>query len=865
MDLKLGIDIQNKALLGMDGQPLTLPPLVQGDDVNITLQGMELLPSGDYLKVPIDFSRIKIGIGFVDAAPLHGSFRLQVDGSKTADLPYNASKDSIAKALNELPTVQALGGLKVMPQGAPNIFLLAWNNPEVTTQVEVVDKKLFPHCFSRSLVWPQEHGTIIILKLFQAPLAFTDAFSLPVAPPVNVVAVRSGTGTRNEIQRVNVPRDAQGEFAFTWNGLSTAVVPVAEATAAAIASALNNLYSDGVTRFRVTQPGTSYFYVEFVGPLALSPQALLEATMESQQQIATPVGSLDLKGAALEYALNGKQSVTMRLEIEITTASGNVGTPIQREVTLLNDMLDSTMALVPDPQWVEEQRQKEVVVEYNWQAPPTFLGTIGYANNAGDAVATQWVFTHNMGTRDLHITVRDNQTGLRVPDNDYAALILDENSVRITFPEPPETNRYAVLITAANVGEHFKAHHHAIADIDGLQPILDALTAGGNPLDLWPSIPVDKLPAIPWDKIEGDLPDEKIPASLPRLDENGFLKLSQLPPEVPRLAEDGSIIFRSRTADAWKQLLTSGGKLAPDLIGDLSNYPGFTDSVRRVIGGGGVGSSDLFLSFAIPSWRELYPGRVTPPEGDDPIDATTLPKPGGLLPAITTEQSVSPLPLPLPAASLHAGRVFSYAGLSPIPLPGGGGRKTSTLLPGEYVASDGRFWFRVSQQGSTTSWHPRDFERELAFLDVNEAMLPQGSIFTLKIDFETQILRSQTRAQWVLIAETGRFTYLPTPAGNNIAAISWYEPLLTCPLHLTSIRTPHAFGIRISHTTSGLQAETKLYRSAWQSAPAQELIPGFLVRVRLLRFDTEDSLSDPRGYVSLDFNPNNQSLATIVV
>jgi len=865
MDLKLGLDIQNKALLSPDGTPLTLPPLVQGDDISITIQGMERLQNGGYLRVPINFSRIKIGIGLVDAPPLEGTFALEIAGDRTPAIAFNASKQFIAGKLNDLPSVISRGGLRISENGAPNVYLIAWNDKTVTTPIAVVEKKLFPHCFSRVVILSQDAGTLFILKIIQAPLAFTDAFSLPLAPPVTVVAVRSGTGTRNEIQRINIPRDAQGEFSLTWNGLTTVIIPVAEATAATIATALNDLYSDSVARFRVTQPGTGYYYVEFIGPLAAAAQATISATMESQQQLTTPTGTLDLNSVGLEYLLAGKSSLLMRLEIEITTADGAIGTPIQREVTILNDMLDSTMALVPDPKWIEEQRSKSVVVEYNWEAPPTFLGTIGYANNAGDAVASDWTFVHNMGTRDVHISVRDNVTGIRVPDNEYEALILDTNTVKIIFPEAPPANRYAVLITAANVGEHFRSHHHAISDIDGLQAILDVLTGGGNPLDLWPTVPVSKLPQIPFSKLIGSLPDDKVPANIPRLDEEGFLNLSQLPPEIPRLSEDGSLIFRSRNDESWSLLLNANGQLNPSRLGDLSNYPGFTDSVRKVIGGGGTGSSDLFLGFTIPSWKEIYPGRVAAPATDDALDAMALPKPGGLLPAVTTAAAIENLPLPLPAPAGYAGRVYQHGGSSSIILPGGAGRKAGTLLPGEHVASDGRFWFKVSRQGSTTSWHPSDFDRELVLLDINESMLPEDALATLKIDFELQVLRSQTRCQWVLVMETGTFSSIASPAGTNISGITWAAPMLTCPLHLTSIRTPHSFGLRFTRGATGITAETKLYRSPWQASASAPAAAGFLIRARLIRFDTEDSLSDPRGYVYLNFNPTKQSLATIVL
>jgi len=639
MDLKLGIDIQNKALLSPDGTPLTLPPLMQGDDISITLQGMERLQNGDYLRVPIDFSRIKIGIGLLDAPPLDGTFKLTVDGVSTPALAYNASKELIATKLNELSSVSSRGGIRVLEQGAANVHLLAWTNASVTTPITVTEKKLFPHCFSRVITWPQEVGTIFIVKLFQAPLAFTDAFSLPSAPPVTVVAVRSGTGTRNEIQRLNIPRDAQGEFSLTWNGLTTVIIPVAEATAVSIAAALNDLYADSVIRFKVTQPGTAYYYVEFMGPLAAAPQSLLSAAMESQQQLTTPVGNLDLKGAGMEYALSGKASALMRLEIEVTTAAGSIGTPIQREVTILNDMLDSTMSLVPDPVWLEEQRSNPVVVEYNWEEPPTFLGTIGYANNAGDGVVVDWQFVHNMGTRDVHITLRDNVTGVRVPDNEYEAQILDPNTVKILFPEAPPANRYAVLITAADVGEHFRSHHHAISDIDGLQAILNALTATGNPLDLWPTIPVEKLPAIPFAKMEGQMPANLLPPTVPLLDANGHLPITNLNPSVPRLADDGSLVIATYNAQGiqtgWREIITRTGTLSPTLYGDLSTVPAFTAAVQAVMAGLGATNPGNALTIPLRQISEVIGYRNTLPNSDGQlgIKAADLPPPRLLSPA----------------------------------------------------------------------------------------------------------------------------------------------------------------------------------------------------------------------------------------
>lgn len=63
--------------------------------------------------------------------------------------------------------------------------------------------------------------------------------------------------------------------------------------------------------------------------------------------------------------------------------------------------------------------------------------------NIGDAVATSFTVTHNFGTRDVVVSVRDNGT--------YAGVIadwvaLDVNSVQITFSRAPSAAQYRVIV-----------------------------------------------------------------------------------------------------------------------------------------------------------------------------------------------------------------------------------------------------------------------------------------------------------------------------------------------------------------------------------------------------------------------------------
>jgi len=447
MELKIGFDIANKTLIGVDGAALTLPPVTQGDTLDVVLQGMELLDSGDYRKTAIPFTTIKCGIGFIDAPPKAGWVKLRVAGEDTAALVYNTSKVAVETALNALSTVVSRGGLTVIPGGATNIFAVKWNLAAETTPITVSVMSLYPKCFSRVITWDLDYGLIFLVKLFQAPVAFTDQFSLPMPPAVTSATVRAGTGARNEVQKITIPAGAQGEFSITWSGLTTAIVPVPTATSTAIAAAMNDLYSDGVERFRVTKPGARYYYVEFVGPLEKADQALLTITMESQPVIETPTGSLPLNGPGVEAALDGKAEVPMRLEIEIIDG-GDSGTPVQTDITVVNDMIDDPMAIATDPDWLEQLVDPVAWVEHDHSQ--IIIGLRNYVVGVGDAVLSTYNITHNLATLNVHVTVRENGgTNHRIPDDTYTCTIVNENQVQIVFPTVPAEGQYVVIISSS--------------------------------------------------------------------------------------------------------------------------------------------------------------------------------------------------------------------------------------------------------------------------------------------------------------------------------------------------------------------------------------------------------------------------------
>ncbi len=793
MDLILGLDIANQTLRNpTDGSPLNLPPLVQGDQLNIVLKGMQMTPTGGFNFVPISFKTIKLGIGKIDAAPLQGTYALQigsetpVQGTNTTPaLLYNSSKSFVQTALNALPAVSAAGGLTVVKDGAPNILWIIWNDPAVNTSIHVVHNELFPTCFTRSIPWTINGQTAFIVKLFQAPVAFTDKFALPTSPAVTVAEALTGNDLRNEIQKIEVPATAQGDFTMTWNGLGSTVIPVASVTAVTIAAALNNLFSDGITRFQVIQPAKNYYYVTFTGPLGNAFQPLIQITMVSQPPLITPSSVLNLNVPGIEIALDGQPSVPMMFELEIN--DGTQGTPIQVPVTIKAAMIDSEMALVVSPNWLVNQGY---VSPPNNSDQATVAGLIGYQEQVGDTVNTSWNISHMLGSQDVFVEVIENSTGVRLPDNQYTATITDSSHVLIVFPSPPATDQYRVLITSAYATNYLPHLHLHIGDIDGLQDALNALAAQGNPLDLWPSIPLSKLPKIPFSKLSGTLPVEALPSTVPQLDNNGFLPVANVPPSVPRLAADGSLVVAQTSTNAqgvttitgYKTILNSDGTIAPELISKIGSIPAFISAVRAVLAGQGQ----------------------------------TIP--------------VNGMKIPLG----NKAEVIGYTG-SPVtadPFMG----YVDSQLPNRAISL---------QEAS-------NFDRELWRIAVNASMFPVGKTLSVNWGLALQALRSNCAIETTVFVEIGTYD----DPGSMLAITWNPTPIITQKVMLTSYEVTHSFGALISHTPTGMTLSTILYGVSLQNDEAAPSTANFALRCRLANLETEASQNDPRAWISYGVVPS---------
>lgn len=229
---------------------------------------------------------------------------------------------------------------------------------------------------------------------------------------------------------------------------------------------------------------------------------------------------------------------------------------------------------------------------------------------------------------------------------------------------------------------------------------------------------------------------------------------------------------------------------------------------------------------------------------------------GMLLPAVHDSTVTDLGALPLPAAAGQTGQVRKNTTGSAILLPGFGGHRAASVPNNGFFASDGRGWYPVSRgpTASSNSFFPSQFERELFLFFVSAEMLPAGATLSLEFRLTLAALRANSRAHYDLVIELGAATKdtSPSPTDDNLAAITWQTtPLATQHLIGAELPVTHRLGARIARSAAGVFSSDRLVYGRFLAGAAVPDQADFVVRGRLVRFDTENAVTDARGIVQV--------------
>ena len=747
----------------LGGSAISFPAFVQGDKVRIGLRFAESL-EGSPIEVQRIVTHIRASIGFVDARPTTGFFVLRVDGQNTAPIPHDATAGAVQTALAAIGLDDAVVGKQdgswIISTGLQEIALSGHSAVGLLSELRPVS---FVRVRSTQVAGQYRHE----VRLVQAPLASTASFDLIVPPAPTVSEVQAGGASATtlwpEIQALKIQPTFKGTYQLRRGFKKTRELSVDDGPDE-IQDALSVLADDDGS-FSVSNPATNIAHITFNGSMAGIDQELIEVAVFSAPP-GDPTIILDLNTAEIAAALRGAAELKPELEIEVAIQDENdptktyTLTPFRAPISLIRELNWEGLETAANIDWLRPPYGRTYVP---FTPDQIITGSQHYVAPIGDGVNSDFTISHNLGTRDLHVTVRQNG-GNRAIVEPLAVTLDGEDDLSITFAEPPAVNGYVAIISTAGPVSAFQAHGHTIAQIEGLQLILDDL--GGRVEDL----------------------ESFIPTSL----------------------------------------------------------PGVSGTEQTVI-----------AAWELPELFEVFPTRAKIEAKDVPsIKPADLPREGGLLPAVypgvdPVFSAVTALPA-LPVVDT----IYQFTGPdNGLILPGYLGRRSTKLKTDDLFAWDGRGFFLLSRMADDEDvFYPSDFSRELFRIHVNGKQLRLGKSLRLDFSFVAAVFKSNTSVQWGVSIDIG----LPSadPASpSNIADVTFLPPSLDHTFMLTGVPSSHNFGLRVTRklvdAVETFAVDRVIYGALEASGTALNSA-NFIVRGRLVRFDTDNHQTDPRGLVAFN-------------
>ncbi len=710
-----------------------------------------------------ELAGIRASIGFVDARPTSGFFVLNVNGQATAPIPHDATAGALQAALAAIglddTVVGKQDGSWIISTGAEEITLSGASAEGLLAELRPVS---FVRVRSTEVAGQFRHE----VRLVQAPLASTASFETIVPPAPTVSEVQAGGASATtlwpEIQALKIQPTFKGTYQLRRGFKKNRELSVDDGPEE-IEDALSVLADDDGS-FSVSNPATHIAHITFNGSMAGIDQDLLEVAVFSAPP-GDPTVTLDLNTAEIAAALRGATELRPDLEIEVTVRDENdpnkvhTLTPFRAPITLIRELNWEGLETAANIDWLRPPYGRTYVP---FTSDQIITGSQHYVAPIGDNVNSTFTISHNLGTRDLHVTVRRNG-GSRAIVDPLAVTLDGENDLTITFDEAPALNGYVVTISTAGPVSAFQAHGHTIAQIEGLQLILDDL--GERVEDLETFIP--------------------------------------------------------------------------------TSPPGVSSTQQTVI-----------AAWELPDLFEVFPTRQKIEAKDVPsIKPADLPRVGGLLPAVHVDPlayaTVSALP-PVP----QTGVIYQYTNTAaPLVIPGYLGRCSTKLQAPGFLAWDGRGFYQVEQiiPGEQV-FYPSDFSRELFRIHVNGKQLRPGKRLTLDFSFVAAVFNSNTAVHWGAAIDIGLPSANP-PSPGNIADVTFLPPSLDHNFMLTSVPSSHGFGLRVTRKLVDSVDTCVVDRVIYGAVEATETTlttASFILRGRLVRFDTDDHQTDPRGLVAFN-------------
>ena len=888
----------------LGGGNYSFPPLVEGDDITIGIRFCERRGDGRAVEVERTVSAIRVSLGLVDERPTAGTWKIKYgdagdpsveNQNLTTALTYGATATEVGNALNALTDLIADYASGVTVELTNGSYLISGLDDDATLTGTV--NRLTPASAIRVLPYQRaDESWVHEIRLVQTPVAFTGTQEavLPPAPSISEVSAGSTVDDVElpEKQKLKVPSTFRGLFGVrrTAEGLETGPLtftgdPVEDA--GILQAALNDSLltddekEDSTEQFTVTASTTGAL-ISFDGPSLVGiDQPLLVAYV-----VDAPPGdstfTLAMDRPELSASLRDTGSATpedekkyqLQIEYELEDVHDSeidrTVTVYRGEVTVVRDLAFDGQADGVAINWLHEHRD-----DYKPVSPDNIItGTHSASDAFGDGVAT--VFNIDHGLSSVNITacqvIENSEPGdALIPGTDFTWVVVNSGRIEITLlgtyaSSPPSTDGLYYVIEAAGPAATYNAHDQEISTITGtegdLQSILtsalariaalEALAPSGSAQNVlqtttakicrWNFAKV--FETYPWVDDPVTAPSSgKLAEVISQLKGTDYLALTLLNAQHVASVANLSTILSGTTLPA-----------ASGYDGDVFTHDGASEISLPASGGRGV--------------SYLQPGEFVTSNGSTWYRVTPYARGAGVTFTAATATDL------LTAADnqLIDGRRVQVSTTGT--LPTGLSSATDYYVVNrdgddfQLAATEGGDAIDITSTGSgthtvtpqdETSYYPTDFERELFAFGVNNRQLVLKSSLTLNFGLELAVLPPQfrarqrsTRVHASLVIEVGRFPQATSPAttGLNLSDVTWDpNPVMEQRIVIGETPETHVLGYQVvRELASGvdtLSANAIYYGNAAATAAPYEF--PFAVRGRIVRFDVEDDVSDPRG------------------
>ena len=171
------------------------------------------------------------------------------------------------------------------------------------------------------------------------------------------------------------------------------------------------------------------------------------------------------------------------------------------------------------------------------------------------------------------------------------------------------------------------------------------------------------------------------------------------------------------------------------------------------------------------------------------------------------------------------------------------------LQPGEFASHNGTTWYALTQHVTAGNYYAKVLERVVWSDTITASQLSAGRSLEIRWAMEVAALLANTPWHWHLAIEFATIS-AEDGAGGDIENETFADPAFSERLILQTTPRLYKFGLRVVSDSEGALTAAALSFGKWSAITAPTSAE-FTIRVSLIKPDTANPVTNPRGILAL--------------